>query len=296
MILGNGAAAAIQVFLPQKLGDWDPISRHRRSRLSYMLRRMQRDGKIAGLPVDQLENWHLDDPLPSPAEQLENLVLWVGDHEPDPATPVEIPASELSGVDAWIGARITRNHPNTGLGWLLAQEEAQALVEQKHVTNGIGLRLTMKGWELYYSLKRGLTDSRKAFMAMKYNAPDVEAAYKTCFRPAVAKAGYELFDLRDQQSAGMIDDQMRVAMRNSRFIIADLSYGCRGSYWEGGFAEGLGRPVIYTCEAEKWKVEGVHFDTNHLTTVIWEAGNFDEPARLLTAIIRNTLPDEAQMD
>ena len=94
----------------------------------------------------------------------------------------------------------------------------------------------------------------------------------------------------------MIDDQMRVAMRNSRFVIADLSYGCRGSYWEGGFAEGLGRPVIYTCEAEKWKAEGTHFDTNHLTTVIWEAGNFEEPARRLEAIIRNTLPDEAQME
>jgi nucleoside 2-deoxyribosyltransferase len=44
-----------------------------------------------------------------------------------------------------------------------------------------------------------------------------------------------------------IDDQMRVALRTSRFVVADLTRGNRGAYWEAGFAEGLGRPVIYTC-------------------------------------------------
>ncbi len=292
---GNGAAALIHL-LPQALGNWDAISVQRRSRLSHLLRRMQRGGQWVGLALDDLERWHLDDPLPSPAEQLENLVLWVGDHEPDPALPVKIPDLEVRKVDAWIGGKITLNHINAGLGWLLEQEETRTLVERTQVTNGMGLRLTMKGWERYYSLKRGRNDSRKAFMAMKYNDPAVETAYNTCFKPAVAKAGFELFDLRDQQSAGMIDDQMRVAIRNSRFVIADLSNGCRGSYWEGGFAEGLGRPVVYTCEAGKWNAEGSHFDTNHLTTVIWEAGKFEEAVRQLAAIIRNTLPDEAQME
>jgi transcriptional regulator with AAA-type ATPase domain len=55
-------------------------------------------------------------------------------------------------------------------------------------------------------------------------------------------------------------------------------------------------PVIYTCEAGKQKAEESHIDTNHLTTVIWEAGKFEEAARQLEAIIRNTLPDEAQME
>jgi hypothetical protein len=111
-----------------------------------------------------------------------------------------------------------------------------------------------------------------------------------------SRAGFELFDLRDQQRAGVIDDHMRVAIRNSRFLIADLSYGCRGSYWEGGFAEGLGRPVIYTCEAAKWAEEMPHFDTNHMATIIWEASTFNAAGRQLTAIIRNTLPEDAKME
>ena len=94
----------------------------------------------------------------------------------------------------------------------------------------------------------------------------------------------------------MIDDQIRVAIRNSRFVVADLTHACHGSYWEGGFAEGLGRPVIYTCEKKAWEAEQTHFDTNHLTTVIWDQSNFAEASRQLTAIIRNTLPGEAKMD
>ena len=61
--------------------------------------------------------------------------------------------------------------------------------------------------------------------------------------------------------------------------------------------EELGRPVIYTCEAKQWHVEGSHFDTNHLTSpVVWEAGKFEEATRRLTAIMRNTLPAEAKME
>ena len=94
----------------------------------------------------------------------------------------------------------------------------------------------------------------------------------------------------------MIDDQMRVAIRNSRFVVADLTHACRGSYWEGGFAEGLGRPVIYTCEKAMWDQEKSHFDTNHLATVIWDPNELATAERQLTAIIRNTLPDAAKMD
>ena len=41
---------------------------------------------------------------------------------------------------------------------------------------------------------------------------------------------------------------MRVQIRASRFVICDLTHGNRGAYWEAGFAEGIGRPVIFVCE------------------------------------------------
>ena len=55
-------------------------------------------------------------------------------------------------------------------------------------------------------------------------------------------------------------------------------------------------PVIYTCEKRAWEAEKTHFDTNHLTTVIWDKNDLATAEQQLTAIIRNTLPDAAKMD
>ncbi|HEY8005995.1 MAG TPA: hypothetical protein VIE66_04155 [Methylocella sp.] len=49
-------------------------------------------------------------------------------------------------------------------------------------------------------------------------------------------------DLKEGQSVGLIDDQLRVALWTSRFVIADLTHGSNGSYWDAGFVEGVGRP------------------------------------------------------
>jgi hypothetical protein len=87
----------------------------------------------------------------------------------------------------------------------------------------------------------------------------------------------------------------RFALRTSRFIIADLTHGSGGAYWEAGFAEGLGRPVIYTCRETEWIERKTHFDTNHLVTVTWNVGKLEHAGAQLAATIRATLPAEAKM-
>jgi hypothetical protein len=111
----------------------------------------------------------------------------------------------------------------------------------------------------------------------------------------VGRADFELRILTDRQPAGLIDDQLRVALRASRFVIADLTHGNNGAYWEAGFAEGLGRPVIYTCRKAEWDVRKTHFDTNHLVTIIWEPNQLEDAGTRLTATIRATLPGEARL-
>lgn len=79
-------------------------------------------------------------------------------------------------------------------------------------------------------------------------------------------------------------------------MVADLSHDNDGAYFEAGFAEGLGLPVIYTCEASKIARGKTHFDTNHMVTVLWDVNKLDEACRALTATIRNTLPLESKLD
>ncbi len=155
--------------------------------------------------------------------------------------------------------------------------------------------LTFRGWEHFDRLQRGGVESRKAFMAMKYGDGLLDRIVNETFRPAVAQTGFALVRLDDQPHAGLIDDRLRVEIRNSRFLIADLTHGNLGAYWEAGYAEGLGKPVIYTCERGKFEQDQTHFDTNHHLTVIWDRDDPAAAAEQLKATIRATLPDEAKL-
>jgi hypothetical protein len=266
----------------------------RRAVLSHRLRRMQRpDGTPVPIFEAELRTFNLDDPLPSPAQQADSLILWIGDHQTSQAQVLEIPPG--SEVSAWIGLPITSHFRDEGLTWLLQQPQIQVLVKEHDAINGpTRLALTFEGWQRYEALNHAQVESRTAFMAMEFDS-EMDRVVKDCFKPAVARTGFELRVLTDGQRAGSIDDQLRVALRTSRFVIADLTHDNNGAYWEAGFAEGLGRPVIYTCRKQKWDATKSHFDTSHLNTIIWDPENLQDAATRLTATIRATLPTEAKM-
>jgi nucleoside 2-deoxyribosyltransferase len=78
-------------------------------------------------------------------------------------------------------------------------------------------------------------------------------------------------------------------------LIADLTHENRGAYWEAGYAEGLGKPVIYVCEKSKFETLTTHFDTNHHTTVLWDRNDLEKAASELKSTIRETLPEDAKL-
>jgi len=155
--------------------------------------------------------------------------------------------------------------------------------------------LSFDGWRYYDQIKRGAVDSRKAFMAMEYGDEELDEIVDKHFKIAVADTGFELYRLNEVPKAGLIDDRLRVEIRNSRFLISDLTHENAGAYWEAGYAEGLGKPVIYTCKKEKFDSVKPHFDTNHHLTVIWDKKGIQKAVESLKATIRATLPGEAKL-
>jgi len=131
---------------------------------------------------------------------------------------------------------------------------------------------------------------------MKFHDHDLNSMLEICVKPAAAKAGFSLFTLNEDQPAGLIDNQIRAATRGSRFVIADLSHDNIGAYFEAGFGEELGRPVIYTCEQTKFSDKKTHFDTNHMVTVMWSSDEPEIAGKLLTATILSTIPEDAKFD
>jgi hypothetical protein len=235
----------------------------------------------------------IKNPLPPVREQADKFILWLGNGEHLPGEPVLVePATHQSIMGA-----------ATGKGLLLVIDDLVGEDLLKNVIAPVGskrnITLSCKGWERYDRLKRGAVGSRKAFMAMPYGEKELDQIVESVFTPAVKQAGFDLSRLDSPgQPAGLIDDRLRVAIRTSRFLIADLTHENRGAYWEAGYAEGLGKPVIYTCEEKKFEELQTHFDTNHHLTIKWNASTADKLKRAaeeLKATIRATLPAEAKL-
>ena len=230
--------------------------------------------------------------LPNPAEQCDNLISWLATHG-KPGRPLEIMTSEVGAI---IGAE-----SNQGIQLVARHLLTRGLIEipggERTLTSGLPLRaaLTVPGWVRYSDLQSKRTATKTAFMAMKFNDDDIEQAYKETFVPGASDSGFTLSRLNEKQPAGLIDDQLRVRIRACAFVISDLTTENAGAYWEAGFAEGLEKPVIYTCEEDAFKSGASHFDTNHHLTVTWNLKNLKDARIKLAATIRATLPHLAKL-
>ncbi|MES2832856.1 MAG: hypothetical protein V4695_12800 [Pseudomonadota bacterium] len=260
--------------------------------VSHTVRKMQRNGYVPLLDSDWYKRVCETGKLPRPNEQITNLLLWVGEEAKGTDDTV---INESEQLQAIIGS------PKPSMVFEIALYLAErGLVKYEnmfidYLSQPLQFQMTLDGWAEFDRLNRDSRDSRIAFMAMKFHDPELNNIVDTVFRPAVAATGFELRVLTDVPRAGSIDDRMRVEIRRSRFMLADLTHGNNGAYWEAGYAEGLGLPVIYTFKKEAFEKQASHFDTNHHLTVMW-GNNPADVMEELKATIRATLPAEAKLD
>ncbi|MGR3342706.1 MAG: hypothetical protein ACU0DI_05710 [Paracoccaceae bacterium] len=238
---------------------------------------------------------------PGHIEQAENLILFIGRELDRRANPGgKIVKVNYSLFRAAIGAVRAEDAEfiidELYRDGLVGRAEGEAQYGGREYTECPAIGLTFRGWSRYGELMKIGTTARIAFMAMQYKDDVLDMMFDNCFSPAVEDTGFELRRLDKHPKAGVIDNLLRAEIRNARFLLADLTHHNRGAYWEGGYAEGLGKPVIYLCERSVFDDEKKrpHFDTNHCQTVVWEEENPKECARQLKATIRVTLPGEAK--
>ena len=266
-----------------------------RTKLSHALYRMTKREKWALVNSELLQNILENTELPRPHEQLENLILWLGEAQPILGATINADESAIAAagvVDISSLAFLVSQAIDAGL----LKGEVVDMVDGR--SQILWLRLTLNGWQLFEELQRGKSTSRIAFMAMPFGDTELDKIYKDHFKAGVVATGFDLKRLDERQPAGLIDDRLRAEIRQCRFLIADLTHENRGAYWEAGFAEGLGKPVIYTCRKDVFedKAKGTHFDTNHHLTVKWEPSNLGDAVDRLKATIRATLPEVAKLN
>ena len=224
----------------------------------------------------------------SPANQAMNLIRYIGNE----VSKLGIPIKRMSGFAEHIGAQ----------NEIFANQLAEELLNNGIIKTSMkpaqsgggyilffGVNLTLEGWTQYEAIKRGRASGSQGFIAMKFNDPELDSFVNEVVKPATREIGYDLVDMRDVARAGVIDNIMRAQIEDAAFVIADLTHDNLGAYWEAGYAEGLGKPVVYICERTKFKDTSTHFDTNHCTTVPWSSDDPDGFHRELIATLRRSL-------
>lgn len=272
-------------------GREDDIPPLKRALLSHIVRQ-KNDNNIDGEPY-LLTTHTIDDLLsgtrtcPSPAQQATNIIRFIGDSYQKTGGVVESLPAEFPAV---IGS------PNRDMAFgLLLELKNRGLVDYFEVPDmnapsmAQDVELKLDGWEIFEKERAGLSAGNYGFIAMKFGDQVLDPLIKDHVKPAIDKLGYQLVDLRDVAAAGVIDNLLRIQIRDAAFVLVDLTHENAGAYWEAGFAEGLSKPVLYLCEKKKFDEEKTHFDTNHCTTVPWSLDDVEGFVEELVATLRRSM-------
>ncbi|PIS10383.1 MAG: hypothetical protein COT73_09715 [Bdellovibrio sp. CG10_big_fil_rev_8_21_14_0_10_47_8] len=149
------------------------------------------------------------------------------------------------------------------------------------------IKLTPEGWKKIESFYSNIK-SRKAFIAMSFHGDD-RASTQMAIEEACREAGnWEAFTIDKKEYVGGITDEIIASINQSRFVIAEFTGGNPGVYFEAGYAEGAGIPVIPLVKKSELDDGKLHFDIRHVNHIGWESAD-DLKKRLkdrIQAIIR----------
>lgn len=128
-------------------------------------------------------------------------------------------------------------------------------------------RITPAGWNFLDNLDVQPAEATTAFVAMWFK-DETAAAWRDAISPAIEDAGYTPLRIDLHEHDNHIDDEIIAAIRGARFVIADLTGGRGGVYWEAGFGFGLGKKVIWSVRNDE--LAKVHFDVRQYPFLVWD--------------------------
>jgi hypothetical protein len=125
------------------------------------------------------------------------FLLWIGDNQ---KTSADYAVGSPEAIAACIGIPISAEGDVQALSWLRKEIDNKHWFEQGLDRQGrYSFRLTLFGSQRYEQLKKVSSQSRTAFMALKFCDPVLDDVVEKCFKPAVLRTGFELRKLSDKQ-------------------------------------------------------------------------------------------------
>ena len=165
----------------------------------------------------------------------------------------------------------------------ITELDARGFITATITSSSTRVRILTEGWEYLEENARAVDLSNQAFVAMSFEK-SLLPIWNDAIKPAIEDAGYKALRVDQDPHIERIDAKIISDIKDSRFIVADVTQQKQGVYFEAGFGLGLGKPVIWTVR--KNDLENAHFDTRQYNHIVWETpGELKEKLFYLIAAV-----------
>jgi len=234
---------------------------------------LQKEGRGHPVHIDSeiVEAWYPK----SFSEKVDHILLYISNHAPHLGQTVHFSAEQLYSF-----LFIDRYGLSSGKAVLRSDDDLQqegnfmlhCLAEQRYIENYLGLRyndtppitLMPSAYARIDEIQRNTANGRNVLVAMSFNNTE---KLREAIREGIHSAGYIAIFIDEVQHNDFIAPDLLKYIRDSKFVVVDLTHKNNGAYFEEGYAMGLGKPVIQLC---KQGVE-LHFDIAQKNTIMWTA-------------------------
>ena len=240
--------------------------------VSALIRRYNDDNDGKPYPLDQIKNWRENIKfLIPPRDVLEQTDLlleilstktkWFGQ-----LTEEEKSEVWLARLYMDIGADIYPLFVAINEMGLISSDRAMNVMAGANLYE---LSLTLDGWKRIKEIKNDSKKSDQAFVAMWFDK-SMEGVYDKGISLALEASGYKPYIVNRAHFGERIDHEIMSQIRKSSLVIAEMTGQRQNVYYEVGFAQGLGIPVIWCCKKPDLGDLQLHFDTRQYPHLIWE--------------------------
>lgn len=241
-------------------------------------------GRPVYLSRDDVENWYPK----TFSEKIDKILLYLNGCIKHVGDEIEITKEELYSVffvDRYDGEkRRAEDKKFNQLQYMLNYLKQRNYVNSDLTNCMMGnsdkvtICLLPEGYTRIDQLQKNISNGKNVLVAMEFS--DETSLLREKIRSGIQKAGYIAIFIDEVQHNELITPELLKYIKNSKFVVVDLTHKNNGAYFEEGYAMGLGKPVIQLCR----KGVNLHFDIAQKNTIIWEKED-DIPERLKNRIL-----------
>ena len=232
---------------------------------------LQKEGRGHPVHIDSeiVEAWYPK----SFSEKVDHILLYIFNHAPHLGQTVCFSKEHLYSF-----LFIDRYELSFGKPVLRSDDDLQqegdfmlsCLAERGYIQNHLGLQcdnepditLMPSAYARIDEIQRNTANGKNVLVAMSFNNTE---KLREAIREGIHSAGYIAIFIDEVQHNELIAPELLKHIRDSKFVVVDLTHENNGAYFEEGYAMGLGKPVIQLCK----KGTKLHFDIAQKNTIMW---------------------------